>query len=348
MAEEQPQPQPQKEPIPKIVFIVPYRDRNEHRIFFSNYIHYIMADVPREEWDYFFVHQRDSRPFNRGAMKNIGFLAMKYKYPEDYKNITLVFNDVDTLPHKKNLLDYATVPGVIKHFYGFQFALGGIFSIKAGDFERTNGFPNFWAWGGEDNYMQTRVLATPGLAINRDTFYKINDRAILQFLDGFNRLICRSEIATTLRQDNIDGITTIKNLHYDMHGSSGVADDDPGHFIDVTYFETAYPPEALVFETQDLRDGNGKIKIPDTLTGHKKLLSKTKGNGVHMALGQPPAIIGASSPPPPPPSVRHHAKQLQQHDAITNQLLPMAFMPVVAPHHHAAYRRTGMRSLVSR
>ena len=47
--------------------------------------------------------------FNRGATKNIGFLAMKY--PDTYKQITFVFNDVDTIPNKKNLFNYKTRKG---------------------------------------------------------------------------------------------------------------------------------------------------------------------------------------------------------------------------------------------
>ena len=66
--------------IPKYVFIVPYRDREPHRVFFSTYIYKIMEDIPREDWTFYFIHQNDKRPFNRGAMKNIGFLALKEAY----------------------------------------------------------------------------------------------------------------------------------------------------------------------------------------------------------------------------------------------------------------------------
>jgi len=59
--------------IPKYVFIVPYRDREPHRVFFSTYIYKIMEDIPSEDWTFYFIHQNDKRPFNRGAMKNIGF-----------------------------------------------------------------------------------------------------------------------------------------------------------------------------------------------------------------------------------------------------------------------------------
>jgi len=240
-------------PVPKIVFIVPYRDREQHRIFFENYIHIIMSDYNREDWEYYFIHQCDQRPFNRGAMKNIGFLAIKYKYPNDYKNINFVFNDVDTLPYTKNVLPYETVAGTVRHFYGFTFALGGIFSIKGEDFEKTNGFTNFWAWGCEDNYMQTRVV-NARLTIDRGVFFPIGDTHILQMVDGFKRLICRSEAATTITNDNIDGLITIKNLNYEI----------AGNYVNVSTFDTAFQPEMLMLEEQDVRVSS-KIKVPGSL-----------------------------------------------------------------------------------
>lgn len=236
---------------PKFAFIVPYRDREPHRVFFNTYIHKIMADIPPEDWTYFFIHQNDKRPFNRGAMKNIGFLALKEKYPKDYKNIIFIFNDIDTLPYDKNVLNYHTDFGVIKHFYGFHFALGGIFSIRGVDFERINGFPNFWAWGGEDNLIQQRAKDY-GLVIDRSNFYTIGNPSILQFADGMKRLICRDELATTIIPNNRDGIHTITHLTYNVY--------DDTHMIDVNTFQTYISPEQLRFEEQTL-DKLNKIRV---------------------------------------------------------------------------------------
>ena len=251
---------------PKLVFIIPYRDRKQHMVFFTTYIQRIMEDIPQEDWTYFFIHQTDSRPFNRGAMKNIGFLAMKYKYPNDYKNIILIFNDIDTLPYDKNVLDFNTTNGTIKHYYGFKFALGGIFSVTGYDFERTNGFPNFWAWGGEDNLINERAKRV-GIIINRDNFFSLGDMNILQFADGLKRLICRDELATTLQNDNIDGIITIKNLNYQFR--------DDIHMIDVFTFDTLISPNILKFEEQSI-DKIGKIRVNTNIgISHNNNLKKT-------------------------------------------------------------------------
>ena len=238
-------------PAPKFVFIIPYRDREPHREFFNTYIYKIMEDVPSDDWAFFFVHQNDKRPFNRGAMKNIGFLALKNTYPRDYKNIIFIFNDVDTLPYTKNILNFHTDFGVIKHFYGFQFALGGIFSIRGADFERINGFPNYWAWGGEDNLIHERAKQH-GLIIDRSNFYTIGSMNILQFADGLKRLICRDELATSIMPNNVDGLSKITGLNYIIYNES--------HMIDVATFETYISYLQLQFEEQTL-DKISKIRV---------------------------------------------------------------------------------------
>jgi len=238
-------------PVPKFVFIVPYRDREPHRVFFNTYIYKIMEDIPPEDWRFYFVHQNDKRPFNRGAMKNIGFLALKNTYPNDYKNIIFIFNDVDTLPYTKNILNFHTDFGVIKHFYGFQFALGGIFSIRGADFERINGFPNYWAWGGEDNLIHARAKQA-GIVIDRSNFYTIGNMNILQFADGLKRLICRDELATSIMPNNVDGLSKITVLNYMIY--------DETHMIDVTSFDTYISYLQLHFEEQTL-DKVTKLRV---------------------------------------------------------------------------------------
>jgi hypothetical protein len=142
--------------IPKVIFIVPYRNRPQHKFFFSNYLKTIMQESDlKDKYELYFAHQSDTRGFNRGATKNIGFLAVKTKYPKDYKNMTFVFNDIDTIPFS-NLFNYETEKGITKHFYGFDYALGGIVSLNGSDFEAINGFPNFWGWGMEDKVLQNR------------------------------------------------------------------------------------------------------------------------------------------------------------------------------------------------
>ena len=261
--------------VPKFVFIVPYRDREPHRVFFNTYIHKVMDDVPEKDWTYYFVHQSDTRPFNRGGMKNIGFLAIKYKYPNNYKEITFIFNDVDTLPYDKNVLNYETDFGTIKHFYGFNFALGGIFSIRGGDFEKTNGFPNFWAWGGEDNLIHERAKRV-GLIIDRSNFFTIGNMNILQFADGIKRLICRDELATSIMADHNDGIITVKNLNYNIYSDT--------HMIDVTSFDTLISPYQLKFEEQTLDKVNRiRVSPKSAINNIKELKTKyfLESNGVH-------------------------------------------------------------------
>ena len=162
--------------IPKFVFIIPYRNRALYLQTFIKKMTYVLEDIPKTDYEIYVIHQNDTRKFNRGAMKNIGFLYIKNKYPNHYKQMTLVFNDVDIFPLQKNYLNYITTKGIVKHFFGFVYTLGGIVSIVGEDFERINGFPNFWAWGFEDNLIQTRIV-NAGIAIDRRNFYDLSVNA---------------------------------------------------------------------------------------------------------------------------------------------------------------------------
>ena len=199
--------------IPKIIFIVPFRDRKQEKCIFSVYMKYIMEDYDKNDYEIYYSHQTDTRPFNRGATKNIGFLVMKNKYPNDYHNITFVFNDVDTFPVKKNAFNYTTTKGIVKHFYGFTFALGGIFSIVGSDFEKCNGFPNNWGWGLEDNVMNDRVLLN-GIVINREVFYPRNTTDVISLYDTPYRIINNKEPGNYLAKNLNDNLNNITELDY--------------------------------------------------------------------------------------------------------------------------------------
>ena len=199
--------------IPKIIFIVPYRDRLNEKQHFSIYMKYIMEDYAKNDYEIYYSHQKDNRLFNRGATKNIGFLVMKEKYPNDYKNITFVFNDIDTLPCKKNMFDYITQKGTVKHFYGFTFTLGGIVSMNGDDFETCNGFPNNWGWGLEDNLLYDRVLQK-SLIVNRDQFVAYNSKSVIHLYDSPNRIISNREALAYNNKQMNDNLNTITNLNY--------------------------------------------------------------------------------------------------------------------------------------
>jgi len=223
--------------IPKKIFIIPYRDRQQHKQLFITYMKTILED---EDYKMFFIHQNDKRPFNRGAIKNIGFLYCKQLYPNDYHNITLIFHDIDCMPWKKNLFDYDTVQGIVKHYYGFTFTLGGMFAIKGCDFEKINGFPNYWVWGFEDNLLQIRWLRHG--AIDRTHFLHIRHPDILTVNHGNERVTSKQNESRFISFDKKDttnkyGISSIYNLTFNVDNIDTNID-----MINVNHFTTEHIP----------------------------------------------------------------------------------------------------------
>jgi hypothetical protein len=261
--------------IPKVIFIVPYRNRPQHKFFFSNYIKTIMEESNlKDDYEVYFSHQCDARAFNRGATKNIGFLAIKNKYPDDYKNITLVFNDIDTIPFSA-IFDYETVPGIVKHFYGFNYALGGIVSLNGGDFEAINGFPNFWGWGMEDNVLQRRCEKI-GLQIDRSQFFPIGNPNIIHLFDGVQRIINRKDPWRATHDDGVDGLRTIHKLDFTIDDDSKnpldnvhLVNCDNIFIINITTFMTGTKFEHDNYHKYDLREPPRKIIHPDNIKSAK-------------------------------------------------------------------------------
>jgi hypothetical protein len=262
--------------IPRKVFIVPYRNRIQQKFFFSKYMSFILEEC--NDYEIYFSHQCDARTFNRGAVKNIGFMAIKNKYPNDYKNITFIFNDVDTIPFHK-IFDYETKLGIVKHYYGFHYALGGIVVIKGADFEKINGYPCYWGWGMEDNVLQKRCDIA-GLVVDRSVFFKIGSPEILQLFDGISRIISKKDPWRGEHDKGIDGIKTIRKLNYQINEKSDnpqdnvhIVKNDKMFYINIKTYLTHIPFEDEEHYSYDLRAPKREIIHPNKIKTFKPVVT---------------------------------------------------------------------------
>jgi hypothetical protein len=280
--------------IPTRVFIIPYRDRPIQKKEFIDKMKFLLEDFDANTYEIYFAHQNDERPFNRGAMKNIGFLAIKNKYPNNYKDITFIFHDVDTYPCEKGLIDYTTTHGVVKHYYGYKFALGGIFAIKGADFEKVKGFPNFWGWGLEDNTINDRCKNNSSITIDRSIFYDIQDKRIVRPFDGFNRVISKRD-GTVYKFETPDDLTHLTNLKWDI----------VNEFINIYTFDCMMNPYDQDYSTHDIRNGSKMFVQP----GYQR--KNWKMHKIMQPTQQLPRQVQEQHPPPPPPSAPQqvHAHQ---------------------------------------
>ena len=240
---------------PHTIFIVPYRNRPNEKKSLDDYFLRLKND---RKWSdnhvkFLYIHQVDTKLFNRGAMKNIGFIYVKKTYPDDYKNITFVFHDVDFYPDSTSLLSYEAKKGEVQHYYGFKYVLGGIFSIKGSDFEKIGGFPNYWGWGFEDNKIHDRCIKNK-IVINRDNFYNIYDKHFIYCDKGdkndYFKTVSDEEL--NIYRSKIYGETfnSIKNLKLDTKDN----------IINVINFETGRMYSQSEFSVRDLAKTGAKVK----------------------------------------------------------------------------------------
>ena len=240
---------------PEIVFIIPYRNRPHEKKSLDEYFFRLKND---RKWSddqvkFLYVHQVDKKLFNRGAMKNIGFIYVKKAYPKDYRNITFVFHDVDFYPDSTNLLPYKANIGEVQHYYGFHHVLGGIFTIKGFDFEKVGGFPNYWGWGFEDNKIYERCINN-NIITNRNIFYEINDKHFIYYnkgdQDNFFKNISDVEINLYLSKNYGETFNDIKNLKLEVEKN----------IINVITFETGRQYFTSEFSIRDLKKNGPNVK----------------------------------------------------------------------------------------
>jgi len=242
-------------PVPAVLFIVPYRDRANQLGLFQRHMRDVVLANCGYDYQILVVHQADVRAFNRGALKNIGFLWARATWPDEYRAMTLVFHDVDTMPFVAGQFDYRTQPGVVKHFYGLTFALGGIVSMTGADFERVNGFPNFWGWGFEDNCLNNRVKKLWGMTIDRSHFHRMGDPGILHVLDGFEKSVNRKEFDNYLAESP-EGWNSISGLVWNLR-----PEQDNVAFLDVSAFSTGREEDKSKTKVHDVRTGPRPFQV---------------------------------------------------------------------------------------
>ena len=205
------------------IFIVPYRNREGQLNVFLNHMKYLLEDISQNEYRIYIVHQADTRPFNRGALRNIGFLEGKKEFPDTYREIDFVFHDLDNLIGEKNLVEFTTKNNEVNHIYGNYKVgnLGGIFVMKGADYEKSGGYPNFWGWGWEDDLLTHRCREA-NLTVICNTFslrdtrmvhldYTANCPAILKNMNTFNEMAVKERLVRNIRI--ADGLFSLKNIN---------------------------------------------------------------------------------------------------------------------------------------
>jgi hypothetical protein len=158
---------------PRLSIVIPYRGRVDHlRQFVPHVSAYFTRDKNDGDIPYrvLVVEQEPGLPFNRGALKNIGFLLSCDS--SDY----ICFHDVDYLPM---WADYSSVeaptpivwygaestpvaPGrsnrAVNHVKDEYFGGAVLFPNEA--FGRIDGYAtDYWGWGFEDSDLRNRLIA---------------------------------------------------------------------------------------------------------------------------------------------------------------------------------------------
>jgi hypothetical protein len=148
----------------KVAIIIPYRNREEH-------LKKCKEHFQNSSFDIYVIEQMNSQKFNRGILLNIGFDLAKKNKDYDY----YIFHDVDSLPDEELMKLYMYKGQKIIHYaspdlgykYDFPTFLGGVLGMTREDYEKINGYPNFFfGWGGEDDAVYDRI------GINRMKVYR--------------------------------------------------------------------------------------------------------------------------------------------------------------------------------
>ncbi len=158
--------------VKRLNIVVPYRDREAHlREFVPHLRAYFARDKVDRDIPYrvLLIEQEYGLPFNRGALKNIGFLLGRDD--SDY----MCFHDIDYLPIWADytwvdmptpIIWYGAETRPIAPERSTRFVennlesfFGGVVLVPNNLFSQVNGYANsYWGWGYEDSDLHTRFM----------------------------------------------------------------------------------------------------------------------------------------------------------------------------------------------
>ena len=172
------------------------------------------------------------------------------------------------MAYRKNQFSFDTKPGEINHFYGYPHTLGGIFAIKAADYERTSGFPNIWTWGLEDNVLHERVRALKMRIIYPQFVHAQNNtKNIISLWHGWDRLLNPNTGLQKLHYQR-DSLWSILNIKY-----NAVKLEDKIWMIDVTSFDVPITDKSQIVKNAKVTNSRVNRTFPSwrTVERNKKI-----------------------------------------------------------------------------
>lgn len=168
----------------RLALVVPFRNRHEHlEAFIPHVVRYFERDkLDRHiRYEVHIIEQADDEPFNRGALKNIGFGMVRGNC--DY----VCFHDIDYLPiwsdysfpsNPTRLIWHGLTSSTISSARpqgapSRETFFGGVVMFNNQDFETVGGYPNcYWGWGAEDTELRMRCKVAGLELSHRDGTYR--------------------------------------------------------------------------------------------------------------------------------------------------------------------------------